>query len=387
MAAASTDHANRLNDDVVTEILLRLPPAAVLRSGAVCRAWRRITASPAFLAAHTRRQPLELIIRGPGCALSTIPLATLGDDDTMLRRRRLRLRWCGPNGGGYLGRLLGAYDGGLLLFERGSEDDHLVCNPVTRQWALLPRTPSLWIRICGVYVHAPSGQHRLLYLANDDGNVPGGTRTATHRVLSLGGGAAKAVARRIGPAAGAIEIYSHLPGAYLSHRGNLHWVYHPWVIDTDKILAFDPVAETFRKIPRPPTRDQEEERVSLVKAHGSLAVTAILEGSMDLWVLEDYDSDDIGSWTHRLRVDLPSPMESAKWAVPVSPSVLGHNVILLQNEHKVVALYSLTEKKVLNQVELARDIENQGTCSTYFLFRDSLERHAFFDLQGTTSQS
>ncbi|CAL5011023.1 unnamed protein product [Urochloa decumbens] len=378
--AASTDQAERLNDDVVVEILLRLPPAAVLRFGAVCRAWRRITASPAFLAAHARRRPLELIIKGPGCALSTIPLATLGDDvDTMRRRRRLRLRWCGPGGGDYLGGLLGAYDG-LLLFERHSGCDHLVCNPVTRQWALLPRTPSLWIRVCGVYVHAPSGEHRLLYLANDEGNVPGGTWTATHRVLSLGGAA---VARRIGPPAAAIEIYSQMPGAYLSHRGNLHWVRHPWVVDTDKILAFDPVAETFRLIPRPPTRDQEREWVSLVKAHGSLAVTAILHGSMDLWVLEDYDSDDSSSWTHRLRVDLPSPLESAKRAVSVH--VLGQNVILLENEHHVVALYSLTEKKVLKQVELGRDIENYSTRSTSFLFRDSLERHAFFDLQGTTS--
>ncbi|CAL5003325.1 unnamed protein product [Urochloa decumbens] len=373
--AASTDHAERLNDDVVAEILLRLPPAAVLRFGAVCRAWRRITASPGFLAAHARCRPLELIIRGPGCALSTIPLATLGDDvDTM---RRLRLRRCGP--GGYRGGLLGAYDDGLLLFEGDSGCDHLVCNPVTRQWALLPRTPSLWIRVCGVYVHAPSGEHRLLYLANDEGNVPGGTWTATHRVLSLGGGAA----RRVGPPAAAIEIYSQMPGAHLSHRGNLHWVRHPWVIDTDKILAFDPGAETFRLIPRPPTRDQEREWVSLVRAHGSLAVTAILKGSMDLWVLEDYDSDDSGSWTHRLRVDLPSPLESARRAVSVD--VLGQNVILLENEHHVVALYSLTEKKVLKQVELGRDIENYGTRSTSFLFRDSLERHAFFDLQSTTS--
>ncbi|RLM60714.1 hypothetical protein C2845_PM14G05300 [Panicum miliaceum] len=61
--AASTDHTDRLNDDLVAEILLRLPSAAVLRSRAVCRAWRRV---PTRHQPGLRRRPLELVLQGPG---------------------------------------------------------------------------------------------------------------------------------------------------------------------------------------------------------------------------------------------------------------------------------------------------------------------------------
>ncbi|WVZ85893.1 hypothetical protein U9M48_032751 [Paspalum notatum var. saurae] len=56
---ARGDVGDVLDEDVVTEILLRLPSAAVLGCRAVCRAWRRITSSPGFVAAHARRRPLE----------------------------------------------------------------------------------------------------------------------------------------------------------------------------------------------------------------------------------------------------------------------------------------------------------------------------------------
>ncbi|OEL31072.1 hypothetical protein BAE44_0007907 [Dichanthelium oligosanthes] len=163
-------------------------------------------------------------------------------------------------------------------------------------------------------------------------------------------------------------MYTQMPGAYLSHRGNLHWLRHPEVCDTDEILAFDTVVETFRRIPRPPSRDQDDEKLFLVEAHGALAVTAILHGSLDLWVLEDYNSDS--SWTP-LRVDLPPPLLYASWAMNVS--VLGHNVILLQGD-RVVVLYGLTGKKVLKQINLANDSNDINTRPTSFVFRDSLER-------------
>ncbi|OEL36524.1 hypothetical protein BAE44_0002456 [Dichanthelium oligosanthes] len=109
-AATSRD----LNDDVVTEILLRLPSAAVLPWRAVFKAWRRIIASPVFLAVHSRRFPLELIVQRHGvndevAALDTVPPLTL--DET--RRRCLHVP---RQRGGY--SLIASCDG-LLMFERG----------------------------------------------------------------------------------------------------------------------------------------------------------------------------------------------------------------------------------------------------------------------------
>ncbi|XP_052141255.1 uncharacterized protein LOC127761077 [Oryza glaberrima] len=50
-----------MGDDVGAEILLRLPAKAVLRCRAVCRSWRRITTTAYFVAAHSRRRPLQLL--------------------------------------------------------------------------------------------------------------------------------------------------------------------------------------------------------------------------------------------------------------------------------------------------------------------------------------
>lgn len=57
---ASSAHG-LLVDDVVREILFRLPSASVLRFRAVCKHWRRITTCPVFLAIYSLRQPLELL--------------------------------------------------------------------------------------------------------------------------------------------------------------------------------------------------------------------------------------------------------------------------------------------------------------------------------------
>jgi len=105
--------------------------------------------SPAFLAAHARLRPLEIIVQRHGVSgaqLDTIPLPTL--DET--RRRCLQVRYpeyTGPPEPCWRGySLIGSCEG-LLLFERGVGIDHFVCNPITRRWTMLPRHSSLvWYR-------------------------------------------------------------------------------------------------------------------------------------------------------------------------------------------------------------------------------------------------
>ena len=126
-----------LNADVLTEILLRLPPKSVLRSRAVCKHWRRAATSDSFLAAYSLRRPLELILcTERNCrhehAIDRVPLDAAGDDDGV--RRRLLDH-------GYYLRYFGSCDG-LLLFSLSSPRDEslsfVICNPATRQCARFP---------------------------------------------------------------------------------------------------------------------------------------------------------------------------------------------------------------------------------------------------------
>ncbi|KAJ1291775.1 hypothetical protein BS78_02G342200 [Paspalum vaginatum] len=339
------------NEDVVTEILLRLPSSAsVARCRAVCRAWRGITSSPEFVAAYGRRRPLELIVqRSPSdnsVVVDTIPLATLDD---VARRRCLHPGAGYPSGG--RDWLMGSCDG-LLLFEGfyGPETDHLywVCDPVTRQWATVPppqRTRARLTRHCGFYLHRPSGEHRILFLSNDTAHdgLP-----ASHYVHSL----EAAETRRLGPALAGLHVFAQAMTEYLDYHGKLHWIRHPEVDDTSDILVFDTMDGML----------------------AAMMTTVVLDNRrithMELWVLEDYSNDK--SWTCRHRIRLPPTLFQACWAINYSSTsviILGDDIITQSS----VWLYDLTENRVVNQIQLLT------VHHTAFVFKDSLQRHALFD--------
>ncbi|KAG0519461.1 hypothetical protein BDA96_09G266300 [Sorghum bicolor] len=58
MSSSSSSVCDACDDDAMWEILVRLPSKSMLRCGAVCKAWRRITTDRSFLAA---RRPLQMI--------------------------------------------------------------------------------------------------------------------------------------------------------------------------------------------------------------------------------------------------------------------------------------------------------------------------------------
>ena len=374
--------------------LPRLPPGAVRRFRAVCKAWHRTTTGPAFLAAYARRCPVDdLVVVQRHCVsstlLDTIPLLAL--DET--RRRCLNVRYpeyTGPPEHCWRGySLIGSCDG-LLLFQRGFGIDYFIYSPATRQWSKLPRPPGTSILVCGFYLHGPSGEHRILYFTDD--------QHGSHYVSSLqvaGGGEA----RRLGPARAVIQYYATPPFRNLNCRGKLHWLYHPWVlfpddvpgqvVHEDMILTFDTVAETFRRIPRPPRRrdDRTYEELSLLEMDGKLAMAAFYDGFMDLWVLEDYDNDE--SWARRLLVRLPPALRQATLAI--KPGVEDQNVILLGDcRNYTLGLYHLMKKRMLKRIQLftTDDDDQPGNFVPHtplhiLLFRDSLKRHSFLESLGS----
>ncbi|XP_034586501.1 F-box protein CPR1 [Setaria viridis] len=336
-----------LNGDAVAEILLRLPSPSVLRCRAICRAWCAISSNPGFVAAHAYPPP---------------PRAHRGSINLPLHPR------VGPPNlrpaGGFRTRprplisnprVLGPDPPDchpwLLLFGRDSfyGTDHLVCNPVTRQWtAVPPLCARLMTRLCGFYLHGPSGEHRLLFLANDDDYGGRGT-SVSHYVRSLEAGET----RRLGPAAATVNVFSQIYHKYLDYHGKLHWLRHPEVGRTNKIVVFDTVSEALRRTSQPPLMMNRYDEPSLLEMDGMVAMAAILHGSqhMDLWVLEDYGSDE--KWTRRHRIDLPPAFSRARWAM--SAGVVGRNsnlILLGDSSSGSLGLYDLTEKRVLKQVQI-----------------------------------
>ncbi|CAL4895173.1 unnamed protein product [Urochloa decumbens] len=339
-----------ISDDVVAEILLRLPPAYVLRCGAVCRAWRAISTSPGFEAAYARRRPLELIVQRHGFngVLDTIPAGHPRRGKPPVHRPRLpraqvqdhRPTRAPLQADGLLRRAL-AVRGRQLLRHR----------PL----GLQPGDPAVDGLRAAAQRQADADLRPLppRAVGRAPAPVPHQRRRLRRHGRHVGVALCPLPRSRRDPAAATVHMFSQIITEHLEYHGRLHWLDHPEAMETGKILAFDTVSETFRRISRPPSMDRHG-TPSLLEMDGKVAMAAVLEGRlhMDLWVLEDYYGDD-ESWAHRHRIDLPPAFSRTRWAM--NASVLGRssNVILLgDNASGSLGLYDLVENRVVKQVQL-----------------------------------
>jgi hypothetical protein len=126
------------------------------------------------------------------------------------------------------------------------------------------------------------------------------------------------------------------------------------------------------------------EEFFMLEMDGKLAMADFLDGSMDLWVLEDYGND--GSWARRLRVRLPPALRHATLAMELGLEGQNDLILLGDRWNATVGLYHLTEKRVLKQIQFVttnrpRDLLPRTQLNT-IVFRDSLKRHTLFDSRG-----
>lgn len=297
-----------LPEDIMHDILLRLPPKFVVRCRAVCSSWLRLASDRSFLLAHHRRQP--------SLPLVYFILNDVGDPEVSeyrlavfdLRAVELQtvVRFSG-HGNGWMARdrerrlaLHGSCDGVLLL----SSDYHLfLCNPTTRHWGRLPPLHRDHT-IAGLYSHRISDDYRVLYFRrHGDGNY-------YYYVMAAGTRKQRLVSRQVSPIHSSWHTWfaRHTPPVLL--HGNLHWP--PVSSRPESIAVFDTVAEVFRLMPSPAVNvnNQLVSNVKLLDMEGALAMSSSWSETygddgpsrVDLWFLEDYKSN---VWVCKYRIELP----------------------------------------------------------------------------------
>ncbi|GJN08115.1 hypothetical protein PR202_ga26006 [Eleusine coracana subsp. coracana] len=161
---AAVRHAGlEIPEDLMADILARMPATSILRFRAACKCWHHRTKDPAFLLTHHLCQPAQPLFcsrlnvkdqdafrMGHYCCLEL---------EAVDLPPRMVVRFKGIESIQFnLLAVHGSCDGLLLL---SNLDAHFVCNPATRQWARLPRLPPPHAcRIAGFYAHAASGKYR-----------------------------------------------------------------------------------------------------------------------------------------------------------------------------------------------------------------------------------
>ncbi|KAF7032897.1 hypothetical protein CFC21_044028 [Triticum aestivum] len=277
-AAGATPLLPGLPDEIaIWEILLRLPPKPLLRSRAVCPAWRRATSDRDFLLAHHARQPSLPLLYGDTDDLSSMDIITCDNRhraaDKLQSVARLDDASC---------FIPVACCDGLLVFRTNSKRGERrlsICNPATRQYAPLHQLNGF--KLLGMYPHGPTGEYRLLlYLKSD-------AQSGSY-VFTLG--SAQPPRHIRGP--DAKELMNSRGSVLL--RGSLHW-------HTDNlIMVFDTTTESFRQMRSPIISGH----VGMFEMGDMLGMFSLNdeETIVDIWVMRDYQGQ---VWASKGRVEFP----------------------------------------------------------------------------------
>uniref|UniRef100_A0ACD5TSC0 Uncharacterized protein n=1 Tax=Avena sativa TaxID=4498 RepID=A0ACD5TSC0_AVESA len=299
-AGEAPPHRGLPDEIAIWEILVRLPPKALLRCRAVCRAWRRATSSRGFLLAHHAHQPaLPLLYLHDATdnlnqSLDIVPLdhragAAAADQLRSVARLGSRVNHF---------ELEASCDGLLLLATVGDPrfapaSYFTVCNPATRQCAPLPLLCGF--SLAGMYPHTPTGGYRLLLYP--DGmwiERPPGVQDACY-VYALG---SCQPPRHIGWPEAEELIYGL--AVSVPFHGCLHWFVQMVEAENSMIMVFDGVAESFRQMRAPAVPGAAD----LFEMDGMLGMAGFNDAmtTIDIWMTRDYDSE---VWAFKCRVELP----------------------------------------------------------------------------------
>ncbi|KAK3125830.1 hypothetical protein QOZ80_7BG0610270 [Eleusine coracana subsp. coracana] len=374
-----------LAEDIIINILLRLPAKSILRCRAVCKAWRSITTDPNFLATHVSRQPTEVILytdldmesfkghldnhASIDMALEMLPVSSDKADRQRLISYPKEHRSTGSC-------LLLSSCNGVLLFKR-YDGSYILCNPVMRQWAELSQIANYKYSSVYEYVfyfHQPSDKYKLLCCC-------GKKFTKTWHVLSTGIAEPQLVVDTDAKAFGIPDLLVATP---VDLHGRLHWPpckHTCSTIETSKMVVFETQSETFHTMAGPPG-------AKLVKLFcmDELLVAADygVENHINLWFLEDYV---VGRWECRHRVAMPLPPETKRFFMMRDHSRLlrgaavadSEGNIMLGNEMCLV-VYNV-RKKTVRRVNSVATWPIEDVVVSRHIFRENLVPHPHFRQQ------
>ncbi|CAM0879858.1 unnamed protein product [Alopecurus aequalis] len=169
-----------LPQEMVQEILVRLPPKHLLCCRIICKAWRRFATDHALILHHHSRQPAQPLItvaRLDAPRNNCLEAVDLGTN----KRRRMVARFverfphpCPFSTDDTAHLAFSIFDtlmvhascDGLLLLS--FHDAYFVCNPAMRQGALLPLLCDGREAISGFYKHHAYAEYRVLYHQGED---------------------------------------------------------------------------------------------------------------------------------------------------------------------------------------------------------------------------
>ncbi|VFQ65333.1 unnamed protein product [Cuscuta campestris] len=308
----------RLPEELITNILTRLPVKSLLRLTRVSKAWRSLIRSPAFARAHilltagdVRRLFLVASDRDEGTHSSVHSLAR-DDDSSLISLHPLDSPPPFPCGSP---TIVGACDGILCLTPGGC--NLFLWNPATgTSWELpAPFGSDCCVRF-GFGYHEKSQDYKVVKISSFESSDGSGYGNNV-QIYSLKANSWTSIYNyNTGYTTEKWILSWGFEGGYIHNHGGvflkgaLHWdVCHR--NSPPEILAVDlDKADKYRTIPFPTCNNEKEEpgmRLEVLWGHLALCLFSPSEKTVEVWVMKEYA--DAGSWIRMVYAQSPADLE------------------------------------------------------------------------------
>ncbi|KAG7969574.1 hypothetical protein I3843_07G037400 [Carya illinoinensis] len=285
---------NYLPEEIVEEILLRLPVKSLLRFRCVSKLWRSLISDPRFTKwqfGQASQHPQRLLIsssseiRSLGCDVPFGDSSALRELDVPFQRNGLRVR------------IIGSCNG-LVCVALHSHKGFYIWNPSTGDHRKLPdpgAPPGGFIHWHGFGYDSSTDDYKLIVASYRLLN--GGGRSSEGEVFSLKRNSWKGILHDLDHSYGATE------SAGILCNGSLHWYLKVSEPASDEIHAFDLAEEKFHEIQMPIQEDGHPRQppFSIVRNLGGfLCLVGYTHTHIDIWRMMEYGIEE--SWEPMLRV-------------------------------------------------------------------------------------
>lgn len=337
------------NDDLLGQILLRLPPlpSSLPRAAAVCKRWRRLVADPGFLRrfrAHHGKAPLLGFFFYNRGKVSFTPVLDPPDPIPAADRLTLRLPKGSKIHGCRHGRVLMAYGNSFLVWDPVSGDQYHLPFPSA--------SGGIKYALDATIICAAS--------TTDQGHVHGSCHSSPYRVVFLGRHGEQTItyiysseAGTWGHAISMAWLNPFDPDDFLSCNNTLVGNSIYWLLNerTISMLEFDLERQSLATIELPPdlididpfVREVSEYLIMPAEACG-LGLLMIAGFSARIWKRK-YSCDGNAGWVLINTIKLDNHLQLKPWAYTFPPVILGfaedHNVVFLLTGGRVIFMVHL----------------------------------------------
>ncbi|KAJ9552153.1 hypothetical protein OSB04_016198 [Centaurea solstitialis] len=338
-----------LPTELTIDILSRLPVKTIIHCKLVCKKWLNLVSDPSFVNLHLSISPKGLIIHRTKPSINMIGKTCVSDDPGILKwveiedkvdchhlhyDRLLSLDLnLAPSLQYTAMRHVGSVNGLICLWQYFTmHDNTYICNPVTREYMLLPRQRfriEFYAAIVyGFGVSSLTGEYKVVRTFQEQH----GLGVVQAEVYTLGTGRW----RTLGPVGYWRNEILQFYGPFLNNHCH-------WIVNDNQICTFDLDKETFQFFPSPPSVEVNHGQ-SLGILKGCLCKLDTDYSELTIWVMKEYRIKN--SW-HKQVVEKRQTIQWPKTQICWSRTLINPSMEDLPAELTIDILSRLPVKTII----------------------------------------